>query len=103
MKSCSFHELNEAVGKQTDPGVSEHLPGLQHRLGFSVHRVLDMERVKLPRRGKTAKPTPILLFGELTWDKVWKAAGYGYQGLEKPPKHTNTEIKGKGMEVSDVE
>lgn len=98
-KSCSFRELNEAVGKQTDPGASEHLLGLQHCLGFSVHCVLDMGRVKLPGRAKRAKTPPTFVFGELTWAQVWKAAGNGYQGLEKPPKHTKAEIKGKGMEV----
>lgn len=30
---------------------------------------------------------------------MWKAAGYGYQGLEKPPKHTKAKNKGKRMEV----
>lgn len=79
VKSCSFHELNEAVGKQTDPGVSEHLPGLQHCLGFSVHCVLDLDRVKLLRRAKTAKMIPTFLLGVLRWDKVWKAAQNGYQ------------------------
>lgn len=96
VKSCSFHELNEAVRKQTDPGVSEHFPGFQRCLGFSIHCVLVMERVTFPRR---AKITPTFLFGELTWDEVGKAAGYGYQGLEKPPKHTKAEIKGKRIEV----
>ena len=49
VKSCSFHELNEAMGKQTDPGISEQLPGLQHCLGFAVPYVLDIERVRLLR------------------------------------------------------
>lgn len=45
----SFNELNEAMGKQTDPGISEQLPGLQHCLGFAVHYLPDMERVRLLR------------------------------------------------------
>lgn len=73
VKSCSFHELNEAVGKQTDPGASEHFPGLQHHLGFSVYSVLDMERAKLPRRAKTAKNSPPFFLGSsrgIKWGRL---------------------------------
>lgn len=49
VESCSCHELNQATGKQPDPGISEQLPALHHCLGFAVHYVLDIESGSLGR------------------------------------------------------